>query len=483
MKNKKIVSLVIAILTAVSLLITVYIKYKETGEIDVNKVKETITTIKDVVISEDTKELAIQTKEATNKNRMLGTKKIIESSIQEEQILEEEQLEIDAQVEQENISYDGGASGQGLNLLGKHQGLTYYSQADSRWANVMYSSVNNKKQTMRTSACGPTSAAMIVSASKGAILPTTMAKLSVDNGYRTVNSGTAWSFYSFVADYFDFREYYTTDNFNMAMSYLSQKKSDKSSKYYIIASCGNGLFTVGGHYIVLTGLDNKTLKVYDPYLYKGKFNTSSRKKANVKINGNIAEVSENNFKKYANYKRFWVFSNDEENDEKDNEAKKSPTIKNNTYTMYVNTSSKKLNIRNKPNGKIVGKISKGQKVTVYKTSGNWSKIGTNKWVSNDYLTSRKASSKNSAKTNSKNKYRIGKYKVTSNINVRRGSGTKYSKKTYKQLSANARKQNRKIGGEYNGYRKGVVCKVKKVSGNWGLTNSGWICLKYCKKIK
>ena len=59
---------------------------------------------------------------------------------------------------------------------------------------------------MKTSACGPTTAAMIVSSAKGAILPTTMARLSVDNGYRTANSGTAWSFYSFVADYFKFSE-------------------------------------------------------------------------------------------------------------------------------------------------------------------------------------------------------------------------------------------------------------------------------------
>lgn len=151
---------------------------------------------------------------------------------------------------------------------------------------------------------------MIVSSSKGAILPTALAKLSVDNGYRTANNGTAWSFYSFVADYFNFKEYYTTSNFNKAMSYLSQKKSDKSSKYYIIASCGSGLFTSSGHYICLMSLDKDTLEVYDPYVYTNKFNTASRKNAKVKLKGNIAYVSKNNFKKYANYKNFWIFSND-----------------------------------------------------------------------------------------------------------------------------------------------------------------------------
>lgn len=173
---------------------------------------------------------------------------------------------------------------------------------------------------------------MIVSSSKGAILPTAMAKLSVDNGYRTANSGTAWSFYSFVADYFNFKEYYTTSNFDKAMSYLSQKKSDKSSKYYIIASCGSGLFTSSGHYICLMGLDKDTVEVYDPYVYSGKFNTASRKNANVKVKNNVAYVSKNNFKKYANYKNFWIFSNDYTVKKTSNSQVKKPTTAKKTTT-------------------------------------------------------------------------------------------------------------------------------------------------------
>ena len=103
---------------------------------------------------------------------------------------------------------------------------------------------------------GPTAAAIVVSSSKGAILPTTMANLAVDNGYRTANNGTAWSYFSFVADFFDFDEYYTTSNFDTMLSYLSQKNSNGSSKYYVVASVGSGLFTSGGHYIVLVA-DNE----------------------------------------------------------------------------------------------------------------------------------------------------------------------------------------------------------------------------------
>ena len=91
-------------------------------------------------------------------------------------------------------------------------------------------------------------------------------------------------------------------------------------------------------------------------------------------------------------------------------------------------------------------------------------------------------SKKKSTTTKSRSYTIGKYKVTSNLNVRRGAGTKYARKSYKQLSANARQQNRRLGGEFSGYRKDVVCTVTKVKNNWGLTNSGWICLDYCKKI-
>ena len=114
-------------------------------------------------------------------------------------------------------------------------------------------------------------------------------------------------------------------------------------------------------------------------------------------------------------------------------------------------------------------------------SSGWSRIGTNKWVSSDYLASYITEQKNVFKTEHQ-KYKTGKYKVIANLNVRNGAGTNYSKKTYRQLSSNANLQNRKLGGLYNGYRKGVVCTVTKIKGNWGLTNSGWICLDYCKKL-
>lgn len=463
MKNKTImIMLFLIILCIIGIFFMQYFKNeKEVVKNNENQVK----------ISEKTEECIIQTKQAIKNDENIETKDVIQGSEEEEQnVNDESALETDGVIEQENISYDGINTGNGLKLLGRYQGLKYYSQADSRWANIMYSSINDKTQTMKTSACGPTVAAIVISGSKGVILPTTLANLFVDNGYRTAKNGTAWSAFSFVADYFNFDEYHSTGNFEKAISYLNQKRKDGSTKYFLVASCGSGLFTTGGHYIVLTSLDNETIEVYDPYVYSTKFKTASRKNANVRLNGNIAYVSKTNFKKYANYKHFWIFSND---------SPLGNINENKSYKMYVNTNSKNLNVRKTPGGVKVGSLKKGTEVIVYETNGTWSRIGTNKWVSSEYLASYITETK---KEENSAKYTIGKYRVNANLNVRYGAGTNYSKKTYKKLTANANLQNRNLGGLYNGYRKGVVCTVTKIKSNWGLTNSGWICLDYCEKL-
>lgn len=205
-KNKKILLTILACLIAVlGVLCGVYfpesnVKDKlDDMQNSIVKEIETLENKNEVIVPEEAQGEISDTKEATQNGKDISTKEIIESSIQEEQqITDEGALEVDATVEQENISYNGDSTGNGLSLLGSYQGLTYYSQADSRWANTMYSSVGDSSQTMKSSACGPTSAAVVVSSSKGAILPTTLASLAVSNGYRTSNNGTAWAFFPFV---------------------------------------------------------------------------------------------------------------------------------------------------------------------------------------------------------------------------------------------------------------------------------------------
>ena len=246
--KKKILIALAYILVAVGVLIgifylTDFLSELESGaqksEIQENITNEinSIDEETEVIVSEEAEEIVRDTIQATLEGEDLSTTEVIESTEDEEDTLEEEETETDATVEQENISYDGDSTGSGLPLLGTYTGLTYYSQADSRWASVMYSSVNDSTQTMKSSGCGVTAGAIVVSSSKGTILPTTMAELAVSNGYRTASNGTAWSYFPFIADYFDFEEYYTTSSFDTMLSYLEQKESDGSSKYYVIASC------------------------------------------------------------------------------------------------------------------------------------------------------------------------------------------------------------------------------------------------------
>lgn len=228
----------------------------------------------------------------------------------------------------------------------------------------------------------------------------------------------------------------------------------------------------GGHFVVLVGIDGDTIKIYDPYLYAGKFDTPTRR-GKVTVNGNTVYCSVDNFREYANYTKFFAYQNTGET--KPNDDKPVTT---DTYTRYVRVNTA-LNIRTSPWGNIVGSLYNGDKVTVYETNGNWSKIGDNMWVCSDYLYTTSSTPKRVITG-----YTTGKYRVTASVlNVRYGPSTNYSAKTWRQLSANARSQNSRLGNYYtNGYKRGVVCTVSKVSGNWGYTPSGWICLDYCIKI-
>lgn len=399
----------------------------------------------------------------------LPTTEIIEQTEEQEKAVSNEQEgeETEGFQLQGDIAYEGAKAETWNVELGDYIGLTYYSQLDSRWASKMYSSIGNPNQTIGSSACGPTCASMVVTATKGAITPDTMCDLFVQHGYRSANNGTYFSAFRAVADEFDigYEETY----------YLDKAVELLRNNHYVIVSCGNGLFTTGGHFIVLVGIDGDTLKIYDPYLYSGKFSTSTRR-GKVTVDGNTVYCSIDNFRNYANYSKFFAFAHDG-----NVQVNNTRPVTTQTYTRYVNTKIG-LNVRNKPNGYIVGGLSNGTAVTVYETDGNWSRIGTNKWVSSNYLSGSIVNTY--VKSTMLANHKTGTYKVNASIlNVRTGPGTKYKIKGYKQLTANARYQNKRLGNQYtNGLKRGVVTTVTKVRNGFGLTPSGWIALNYCIKI-
>ena len=391
----------------------------------------------------------------------------------DEQSVEVQETEAEGFEEQGLIAYEGSDKTPNVNF-GDYAGLTYYSQIDSRWSNKMYSSIGDTSQTIGTSGCGPTSSAMVVSSIKGTITPDKMASLYTQYGYRSANQGTYWSAFKWTADVFDigYSECYRLDD---AVAKLKDN-------HYIIASCNQGLFTYGGHFVVLTGVEGNYIKVYDPYLYNGKFDVSSRR-GKAEVRGNTVYVSIDNFRNYANYQKFFCFKNDR-TDIKENTT--NVVISNSTNSVSsVNyqvkiTANSGLNIRNGASTSYsrVGGYAKNTVVTILAESNGFGKTNHG-WICLAYT--------NKITTSTQTKitgYRTGTYKVNASVlNVRTGAGTKYKAKNYRQLTNNARSQNSRLGNYYtNGYKRGVVCTVTKVNGNFGYTASGWICLDYCTKL-
>lgn len=454
-------NITIAVIVAMVMIFFSAIFFIDDKELKKDVVEKVTDTVTDIATREMSKE----------EIESLPSTEIIEQTEEQENAVSNEQEgeETEGFQLQGDIAYEGAKAETWNVELGDYVGLTYYSQLDSRWASKMYSSVGNSNQTIGSSACGPTCASMVVTATEGAITPDTMCDLFVQHGYRSANNGTYFSAFRAVADEFDigYEETY----------YLDKAVELLRNNHYVIVSCGNGLFTTGGHFIVLVGIEGDTLKIYDPYLYSGKFSTSTRR-GKVTVDGNTVYCSIDNFRNYANYSKFFAFAHDG-----NVQVNNTRPVTTQAYTRYVNAKIG-LNIRNKPNGYIVGGLSNGTAVTVYETDGNWSRIGTNKWVSSNYLTSYMAVASNSVKTTSGVKYTTGKYKVNASIlNVRTGPGTKYKIKGYKQLTANARYQNKKLGNQYtNGLKRGVVTTVTKVQNGFGLIPSGWISLNYCTKM-
>lgn len=131
-------------------------------------------------------------------------------------------------------------------------------QYDSRWGSALYTSTGNKNQTIRSSGCGPTAICNIVNAWFDAeATPADLCKLAVANGFRTKNSGTAWGFFAFMFQQYEFTKFQQTGDHATAISALA-------SGALIVASMGPGYWTKGGHFITLWKCDGTYVYACDP---------------------------------------------------------------------------------------------------------------------------------------------------------------------------------------------------------------------------
>ena len=146
-----------------------------------------------------------------------------------------------------------------------------YKQYDPKWANHNYSAPGESK-TIKTSGCGPTSAADILATLiDSKITPVDTAEWSMAHGYKYKNQGTAYAYFTP-----QFKEYGLTckmlnSNDARNMSEGSKLKFNATIRSllqepgnFVIACMGPGNWTSGGHYIVAYKMDNQFVYICDP---------------------------------------------------------------------------------------------------------------------------------------------------------------------------------------------------------------------------
>lgn len=369
MKKK---ALITSIVTIILVLAGVFFGINYTDE-DIEKISEGVETVVNIVVDNQ------------------STIEIPELTETDEEALEYQETESEAFELQGEIAYNGSTELPTVQL-GEYAGLTYYSQIDNRWRYNLYTSVNNSTQTIGSSGCGPTCAAMVVSSIKGTITPPEIADLYVKYGFRSANNGTYWSAFRWTADVFDIG-YTEKYKLNDVCDLLEQN-------YMVISACGNGLFTTGGHFILIYGYEDTNgdgqcdtgdrLKIYDPYLYSGKFNLSTRR-GKATVEGNTVYVEKETFRAYANYSIFFAFKNDR-TDKKENTTTVVTKTTTNTTVKSVNykarvTARIGLNARSGASTSYTIKsgYGYGRIITIVAESNGWGKTNDGYWVSLQYV--------------------------------------------------------------------------------------------------
>ncbi len=148
--------------------------------------------------------------------------------------------------------------------------IPLFLQYDSRWGDYLYTSTGNPKQTIAYGGCGTTSFSMIATGlnkisdsmdtnNDSVIDPLESSNWSVNHGYRTVNSGTAWGFFARAGETSGLRvTQYGKSEYKEVLNKLEQGIP-------VIVSMSRGHFTESGHFIVLVGIDeNGKIIVNDP---------------------------------------------------------------------------------------------------------------------------------------------------------------------------------------------------------------------------
>ena len=152
-----------------------------------------------------------------------------------------------------------------LNWKAKDRPVVYY-QNRSFWASYPYDAKNTSTvETVGSSACGPTSMAMVISTLlKKAVTPPVLSDWALDNNYRDHNgqNGTAFGFFSSCANAFGLTyggslSAKTTATFNTIANWCN------SGGLAIINAYSASPYTNAGHYIVCYKVENNVVYIQE----------------------------------------------------------------------------------------------------------------------------------------------------------------------------------------------------------------------------
>jgi hypothetical protein len=153
--------------------------------------------------------------------------------------------------------------------------MKYYNQRN--YPHILFPSKGFPEESICISGCGPTCCSMLVeNLTKHAFDPIESAAYAIEVGARD-DAGTDMKILGpRVAERFGFH-YHTGNDIEEVLDFLQKEKG------FVIANSGGneedytGVFTEGGHYILLTAAKGRVIEVLDPSLYPDKFSRPGRK--------------------------------------------------------------------------------------------------------------------------------------------------------------------------------------------------------------
>ena len=307
--------------------------------------------------------------------------------------------------------------------------MYFYNQRD--YAGLNYKSSNQRNATISSSGCGVCATAMVINNLAGKELYTVkaMRDLSVSSGARVAGGTDVSTLLNAVRKAHSEFSFTTTSDESKLVAHLK-------AGGMAIANQGDAynVFSTAGHFVVAESMVGENINILDPYMYTGKYDTSPRPSRIIKKTNYGCVVSPTQIGKATADRSPAYYLVTYTKPVTQTKTSTNPTAT--TSVKYVKTNGRHLMVREGAGLRysIIGNLKNGTKVTVYKTSGTWSKISKTeeKWVSSSYLTSTAPVSTNSKpkkKETPKYKTTIGKkYRLNKNtLLYSKGNltGTKY----------------------------------------------------------